>query len=162
VIDESAAEHLEGQAERSLERLFEADAQRIARALFAYSGDWEIAFDAMAEAFSQALASHTEIRSPRRWVWSVAFRVAAGELKVRGRTLQLADSAYEMPDPPLDLVAALARLSPNQRAALILYHYTGRSTHEIGRILGSSTATVRVHLSQGRRRLRRLLEERDE
>ena len=51
-----------------------------------------------------------------------------------------------------------SRLSPNQRAALILHHYAGYSTREIGQILGCSAATVRVHLSQGRRRLRSLLE----
>ncbi|MGH2660633.1 MAG: sigma factor-like helix-turn-helix DNA-binding protein [Actinomycetota bacterium] len=37
----------------------------------------------------------------------------------------------------------------------------GISTREVATILGCSSATVRVHLSQGRRRLRRLLEDRD-
>ena len=142
-----------------LERLFETEAKRIWRALVAYTGDREVASDAMAEAFAQALARGDELRSPQRWVWRAAFRIAAGELKTRPRDRALAeDPAYEMPEPPHDLIAALAKLSPNQRAALILHHYAGYSTREIGQILGCSAATVRVHLSRGRRRLRSLLE----
>src|SRR2546426_3898975 len=148
--------------ETELERLFEAEAKRIWRALVAYTRDREVASDAMAEAFAQALARGNELRSPQRWVWRAAFRIAAGELKARLRNRALAeDPAYEMPEPPHDLIAALAKLSPNQRAALILRHYAGYSTREIAQVLGSSAATVRVHLSQGRRRLRHLLEVRD-
>ena len=44
---------------------------------------------------------------------------------------------------------------------LILHYYGGYSTGEVGEILGSSAATVRVHLTRGRRRLRRLLEDAD-
>jgi DNA-directed RNA polymerase specialized sigma24 family protein len=148
--------------ERNLERLFETEAKSMERALVAYTGDWEIARDAVAEAFAQALASRTTLRSPRRWVWSVAFRVARGELKLRSQRRPLTDAGYDMREPPLHLIAALAKLSPNQRAALILLHYSGYRTREIAEILGSSPATVRVHLSQGRRRLVRLLEENDE
>jgi RNA polymerase sigma-70 factor, ECF subfamily len=146
-------------AESDLERLFEAEAKRIWRALVAYTGDREVADDAMAEAFAQALARGDELRSPQRWVWRSAFRIAAGELKRRGRDLPMIESGYEMPDPPLDLIGALAKLSPRQRAALILRHYAGYSTRETAQILGSTAATVRVHLSQGRRRLRRLMED---
>jgi DNA-directed RNA polymerase specialized sigma24 family protein len=146
-------------ADSDLERLFEAEAKRIWRALVAYTGDREVANDAMAEAFAQALARGDELRSPQRWVWRSAFRIAAGELKRRGRDLPMIESGYEMPDPPFDLVGALGKLSPRQRAALILRHYAGYSTRETAQILGSTAATVRVHLSQGRRRLRRLMED---
>lgn len=144
--------------ESNLERLFEVEAKRIWRALVAYTGDREVAHDAMAEAFAQALARGTELRSPRHWLWRAAFRIAAGELKDRGRNRSMIESGYEMPDPPIDLIAALGRLTPRQRAALILRHYAGYSTREIAGILGSTAATVRVHLSQGRRRLRRVME----
>jgi len=147
-------------AEAALERLFEAEAKRIWRALVAYTGDREVASDAMAEAFAQALARGDEVRSAERWVWRAAFRIAAGELKTRARDRpMIEDLRYDMPEPPRDLIAALHKLSPRQRAALVLHYYVGYSTREIGEIVGSSAATVRVHLSQGRRRLRRLLEE---
>jgi RNA polymerase sigma-70 factor, ECF subfamily len=146
-------------AEAALERLFEAEAKRIWRALVAYTGDREVASDAMAEAFAQALARGDELRSAERWVWRAAFRIAAGELKTRGRDRpMIEDLRYDMPEPPRDLIAALDKLSPRQRAALVLHYYAGYSTREVGQIVGASAATVRVHLSQGRRRLRRLLE----
>jgi RNA polymerase sigma-70 factor, ECF subfamily len=146
-----------------LERLFQKDGARIWRALVAYSGDREVASDALAEAFAQALARADAIRSPERWVWRAAFRIAAGELEKRRRAHPAsATSVYDMPEPPHDLIAALAKLSPNQRKALILRYYAEYPTHDVARILGSSTATVRVHLSQGRRRLRRLLEDHDD
>src|SRR5207253_2813306 len=149
-------------AESALERLFEAEARRIWRALVAYTGDQEVASDAMAEAFAQALARGEEVRSPQHWVWRAAFRIAAGELKARSRNRAMVeDPGYEMDDPPRDLIAALASLSPRQRVALILHYYGGYSTGEVGEILGSSAATVRVHLTRGRRRLRRLLEDAD-
>jgi RNA polymerase sigma factor (sigma-70 family) len=75
---------------------------------------------------------------------------------------RIADQSYEMEEPPATLVAGLARLSPNQRAALVLHYYAGYPTKEIAGIIGSSPATVRVHLSQGRKRLRRILEEPDD
>jgi RNA polymerase sigma-70 factor (ECF subfamily) len=67
-----------------------------------------------------------------------------------------------MPDPIPELIAALRRLSPNQRLAVVLHDYADRSTHEVAETLGCSRATVHVHLSQGRRRLRNLLEANDE
>ena len=63
---------------------------------------------------------------------------------------------------PSDVFLALGRLSPRQRAAVVLYHYAGYRLKEIAEILGSNPATVSVHLSRGRRRLRAILEEDDE
>lgn len=65
---------------------------------------------------------------------------------------------YEMPESPHELLAALGRLSPKQRAALILHYYADLPVRDIAHAIGSSPATVRVHLSQGRKRLRGLLE----
>ena len=147
-----------------LETLFLEEGPRIWRALFVYTADRDVASDAVAEAFAQALARGSELRTPDRWVWKVAFRVAAGEMKDRRRreSASTAVAAYEMPEPQHDLVVALASLTANQRAALVLRHYAGYPTREVAAILGCSAATVRVHLSQGRRRLRRLLEDRGE
>ena len=54
------------------------------RALTAYSGSRDVAEDAVAEAFAQAVARGDSLRSPERWVWKAAYRIAAGELKRRG------------------------------------------------------------------------------
>jgi RNA polymerase sigma factor (sigma-70 family) len=45
---------------------------------------------------------------------------------------------------------------------LVLRYYAGYSVREIAEIVGSTAATVRVHLSRGRRRLRDVLEEEDD
>jgi len=56
-----------------------------------------------------------------------------------------------------DVLRALGNLSPNQRAAVLLHDEEGFTGPEVGRLLGMSAATVRVHLFRGRRRLRELL-----
>ncbi len=52
---------------------------------------------------------------------------------------------------------ALGTLSTNQHAAVLLHDEEGFTGPEVGRLLGMSAATVRVHLFRGRRRLRTLL-----
>src|SRR5947209_3366519 len=66
-----------------VERLYRDDGARLWRAILFLSGDPEIANDAVAEAFAQALARGSEIRSPRAWVWKAAFLIANGQLKER-------------------------------------------------------------------------------
>ena len=117
----------------------------------------------MSEAFAQALARGDEVREPARWVWRVAFRVAAGELKRRRAFSPLdVEPAYEHPDPIDHVIAALGQLSPNQRLAVVLHDYADRPVAEVAATIGASRATVHVHLSKGRRRLRELLEEDDD
>lgn len=148
--------------EQEVERLYRTEGGRVWRAVMAYCGDREIANDAVAEAFAQVLARGEAVHSPLSWLWRSAFRIAAGELKARGRTAPPADDVtYEAPEALTDVLRALRRLSPNQREAVILYDYADLSTAEVARIMGIGQATVRVHVSQARRRLRRLLEDRD-
>ena len=145
-----------------LERTYQEHGPKLWRALVAYTGDRHIADDALAEAFAQAAARGSAVRAPERWVWKVAFRVAARELKQRRRRA--------VADPPnvvdatdaVDLLLALRQLPPKQRAVLILHYYGGYKAREIAGILGSTAATARVHLSAGRKQLRRLLEVTDE
>jgi RNA polymerase sigma-70 factor (ECF subfamily) len=147
---------------RDLERLYRKDGARLWRSLLGFTGDPELAKDAMAEAFAQAMGRGDSIRHQGRWVWRAAFRIASGEMKQRSQRRPLKDDrSYEMPEPATDLLRLLRQLSPRQRAVIILHFYAGHSTREIAEILGSTTGTVRVHMSQGRRRLRRLLEMED-
>jgi RNA polymerase sigma-70 factor (ECF subfamily) len=148
----------------AVERVWLEQGPKLWRSLVAFTGDREVATDSMAEAFAQALARGKAIRDHDRWIWRASFRIAAGELKGRravGRVRPGAAS-YELPEPVVDLVRALAVLSPNQRAAVVLSDYADLSTRDVASILGCRPATVRVHLSQAHRRLRPLLEDRDE
>jgi RNA polymerase sigma factor (sigma-70 family) len=149
--------------EQEVERLYRAEGARLWRAVMAYSGDREIANDAVAEAFAQVLARGEAVRAPLPWLWRSVFRIAAGELKARGRNAAPADHAtYETPEPITDVLRALRRLFPKQREAVLLHDYADLSTAEVARTMDVGQATVRVHVSEGRRRLRRLLEDRDE
>jgi DNA-directed RNA polymerase specialized sigma24 family protein len=147
----------------ALERLYRDEGQRLERALVLFAGNRDVARDAVAEAFAQAIRGRTRIRDPRAWVWRAAFRIAAGELKDGNRrNVMLREAPYEMPEPVVDLVRALARLSPKQRASLVLFHYAGYPAKDVARIVGSTPAAVTVHLSVGRNRLRHLLEDDDD
>jgi RNA polymerase sigma-70 factor (ECF subfamily) len=142
--------------------VYRSDGPAIWRALLAFTGDVAIAEDALSEAFAQALARGDELREPVRWIWRVAFRVAAGELKDRRRTEPLRlEPSYEHPDSIAHVIAALGRLSPNQRLAVVLHDYADRPVAEVAATIGASRATVHVHLSKGRKRLRTLLEDDD-
>lgn len=150
------------EARRELGRVFEEQAPKLWRAVLAFTGDREVTSDAVAEAFAQMLERGRAVRAPEPWVWRAAFRIAAGELKTRSRRARsVPEGVYEEPAPS-DLLPALAQVSPRQRVALILHYYADLPVCEIASALGSSSAQVRVHLSQGRRRLRRILEETDD
>jgi RNA polymerase sigma-70 factor (ECF subfamily) len=72
-----------GHVESAIERVYREQGDRIWRAVLLSIGDREVARDAVAEAFAQALRRGDAIRSPERWVWRTAFRIATGEMKRR-------------------------------------------------------------------------------
>jgi RNA polymerase sigma factor (sigma-70 family) len=144
-----------------LERVYREHGDRLWRAVLAFAGDPEVASDAVAEAFAQALRRGEEIREPDRWVWRAAFRIARGELKARRRGrdpgLPLREERYGMDTGTVELIEALGQLPSKQRASVVLHHGGGYPVREVASIIGSTPAAVRVHLSRGRRRLRELL-----
>jgi RNA polymerase sigma-70 factor (ECF subfamily) len=140
------------------EELYRAQGPRLLRNLLLYSGDREIANDAVAEAFTQAIRRGEAVRDPLAWVTRAAFRIAAGALKERRHTdYPLAEQTYEMPEPAIELVETFARLSPKQRAAVILHYRDGYTLAEVADIIGSTTSAVGVHLNRARKRLRDLM-----
>jgi RNA polymerase sigma-70 factor (ECF subfamily) len=102
------------------------------------------------------------IRDLRAWTWTVAFRVATAEMRRRPTPVDepIAGEDERFETRP-DLVRALKRLPARQRLALVLHDYADRPTSEVASVLGCTRATVHVHLSKGRKRLRELLEVRD-
>ncbi len=152
-------ERIEEETDR-VGRLYAEERDRLWRAVFAFAGDREVASDAVAEAFAQCLRRGDAVRDPRAWIWRSAFRIAAGELKDRGRWAPWpVEAAVDVPEGAEGLLVALGSLPPMQRATILLRHYAGYDAGEIGTALGIGRATVRVHLSRGRRRLQALLEE---
>jgi RNA polymerase sigma-70 factor (ECF subfamily) len=150
-------------ARERVEEVYRARGARLWRALLAFTADPDLASDAVGEAFAQVLARGDEVQDVEGWVWRASFRIAAGDLKARRqRPSGVAEPSYELPDEVPHLIEALREVSPNQRLAVVLHDYGDRSTDEVAAILGCSRATVHVHLSQGRRRLRTLLEDSDD
>jgi RNA polymerase sigma-70 factor, ECF subfamily len=146
-----------------IERLYRERGDRLWRAVLAFSGDPEVASDAVAEAFAQVLRRGDAVEDPERWVWRAAFRIASGELQERSkRPVVETIGSYEMEEPARDLVVALSRLSERQRASVVLHDAAGYPAKDVARIVGSTEAAVRVHVMRGRRRLRELLRDDDD
>jgi RNA polymerase sigma factor (sigma-70 family) len=149
-----------------IERLYRDQGMRLWRALVLTTGSPDVADDAVAEAFAQALRRGDHLRNPAAWVWRAAFSIAAGEMKERRKVVPL-DAGVEVaavvtgisPERLMDLVRALARLTYRQRVAVVLADYAGWSHRQIAGVLGASVATVGVHVHRARGRLRELLQE---
>ena len=130
------------------------------RAMVAYAGGRaDIADDAVAEAFARAIERDGQVRDPKAYLYRVAFRVAAAEL--RRPTGAPVEEVVEDVLPLADLGPALRQLSPGQRAAIFLHYEADQPVREVARLMGTSSPAVRVHLMRGRRRLAELLREGD-
>src|SRR5690349_17379281 len=99
-----------------IEAVYRADSERLWRAIYAFSGDAEIASDAVAEAFAQVLHRGAAVRDPAAWTWRTAFRISAGALKDRRAAEQTAAAPASSTAEHLDryadpdLLAALGQL----------------------------------------------------
>ena len=151
-----------------LEQAYRAFAGDVWRAVYAFSGGIaEVADEAIAEAFAQAGGAMDTIQNLRPWLYTAAFRIAKGELKLRSTRLPLErerGSSHTRIEAPLEegigeMLDLLRAMSPNQRAALVLRDVYGYSSRESAELLGISDVAVRVHLHAARRRLRSQLQE---
>lgn len=142
-----------------VEAVYRDDGDRLWRALYAYTGDEDLASDAVAEAFAQALRRGSAIRDVRGWVWRSAFRLARGDLKRRSSLLHgpMPEGTFHDAHPDEQLLAALQELTPQQRAVIVLHYYVDCPVRDISRRTGINPLAVRAHLSRGRKRLRLLL-----
>ena len=154
---------MEPQVDRVREA-YEAVHARLWRALLAYSGSADVADEAVAEAFAQLLRRGEGVDDSAAWAWRSAFRIAAGELKRRGAAHgggAVPDIGITLPEPAIDLLAALQHLTEQQRACVVLCDLDGHDAPTAARLLGTTAATVRVQRMRARRRLRDLLEDPD-
>lgn len=146
-------------ATSDVEAVYRQDGARLWRAVYAFAGSEEVASDAVAEAFAQALRRGSAIRDVRSWVWRSAFRLAAGDLKRQSSLSRgpMPEGAFHDAHPDGQLLEALQGLTPQQRAVIVLHYYADCPVREIARRTGINPLAVRAHLSRGRKRLRVLL-----
>jgi RNA polymerase sigma-70 factor, ECF subfamily len=142
-------------ATAKVEAAYREDGTRLWRALAAFARSEDVASEAMAEAFAQALRRGSDIRDVQGWVWRTAYRLAERELKRR--------SALSYDDPPdrpdaqssfsPELESALAWLTPQQRIVIVMHYYLDLPVKEISRRTQLNQLAVRAHLSRGRKRM---------
>jgi RNA polymerase sigma-70 factor (ECF subfamily) len=153
-----------------LRALYEGCHQRLVSQLFAVTGDYAAAQDAVQEAFVRAINAHRRLESvnnPEAWLRRVALNVARSRWR-RLRRLDVllgigraaAPGVSQMPALSPDRVAvvqALRALPAGQREALALHHLADLSVAEVAAALGVPVGTVKARLSRGRARLAQLL-----
>lgn len=141
------------------EEVFRDAGPALWRTIYAFAaGRRDVADEAVAEAFARAMERADQIREPVAWLYRTAFRIAADDLRRERRRPAPEQDPGAVPAPGLAaLVPALRRLSPGQRAAIVLHYEADLPVSEVARRMGTSAGVVRVHLTRGRRRLRELL-----
>lgn len=152
---------------RLAEELYREQGARLWRAVLAYTGDREVSNDTVVEAFAELLRRERPGRRPVPVIWRAAFRFGTGEMAGRARFAgpgppEGVDAVLDegaLHDPSGLLLMGLRRVASTQRGALALRYYAGYSMRAAARILGSSYMAMPVRLFRGKRKLRRLLNE---
>lgn len=133
--------------------------------LYVHTGDLAEAQDVVQEAFTRALPRWSrlaEYDDPAAWVRKVAWNLATSRWrKVRNLTdLTRRQREETVPAPTPDRVAlqaALAKLPPRQRQAVILFYLGDAPIAQIIEITGANENTVKTWLHRGRSALARHL-----
>ncbi len=142
---------------------------RLWRSLLAYTGDADLASEAAAETFTQAVARGKELRDPAAWIWRSAFKIAGGIMSER-RSRSEDRPIHEVLDlimgemtfsasPLVEFVDSLMDLPAQRRAVVVLRYAGGFSAPEIAEVLGTSANTVRVQLHRAHGQLRDRIEQ---
>jgi RNA polymerase sigma-70 factor (ECF subfamily) len=141
--------------------------------------DRDQAHDAVQEAFFSAYRNLLSFRggSVRSWLSRIAVNAAMDAQRYRRRRPaqpypELEDEAWQPPaaedanpvgialaaERTAALEAALAQITPDQRASIVLFDVEGYDYAEIATITGVSVGTVKSRIHRGRLALRSLLE----
>ncbi len=134
--------------------------------IYALTGNWSEAQDAVQEGFARALARWSTVAEhadPVAWVRTVSHRVAISRWR-RARTALAFGRTQRVqttPGPSEDhvaLVEGLKHLPHHQREALVLFYLADMSVDAIADHLAVPTGTVKARLSRGRTALAAQLE----
>jgi RNA polymerase sigma factor (sigma-70 family) len=151
----------------SFEAVFSREFPRVARTIHHIVGDRARAEEVTQDAFLELLRHWRTVAGydrPDLWVRRVAIRKAQRERHRAWRRVELerstvGDEAVETPTPAPEVLAAVRRLAPKQRAVVVLFYFEDRSMAEIADILGCSESTGWSQLHTARRHLAEALAE---
>ena len=143
------------------------DVYRYCRAMLDRQADAEDATQTTFLNAYRALEQGEEPRDPGSWLRAIALNVCREHHRRAGRRpdeVSLEDDPGELVREPAgpelgDIVRGLSSLPFNQRAALVMREFEGRSLPEISVTLGVSVSAVEALLFRARRSLREQLEE---
>jgi RNA polymerase sigma-70 factor (ECF subfamily) len=126
--------------------------------------DLEEAKDVVQEAFLKAMENIKNIRkeeSIRTWLLRIVYRLAIDKKR---RICLLKKKIYELTgvgkfknELDFEISEFLERLKPKEREAIYL-RAEGFNSREIGEIIGCSESTVRVHLHNARKKIKKFIE----
>jgi RNA polymerase sigma factor (sigma-70 family) len=145
----------------SFEEMCRRHYTEVVRVAFLVTGDGQEALDVAQETFARAYERWGQVstmENPVGWLMRVATNLS---LSHRRWSLRRAPPSAHEPatdvqgDPGVS--AALATLTPSQRAAVVLRFYLDLSIEDTARTLGKRPGTVRALTSQGVARLREQL-----
>jgi RNA polymerase sigma factor (sigma-70 family) len=125
-----------------------------------------LAEDAAQEACAVLFRSIRRLRSVEAfnvWFYRIVIRQALG-LERRGAVAKVeaqSPSRSELDDAVLrvDMLSALATLTPQQRAAVVLHYYAEMNSREIATALGIQDSSVRFHIMKAKKSLEKALKE---
>jgi RNA polymerase sigma-70 factor (ECF subfamily) len=155
-----------GGDEAAFTQIVAAHHDDMVRVSFVVCGDLDLADEAVAAAWLIAWRKLRDLREPGRirpWLVSIAANEARQVVRRRRRRgvmeLAMADSAVPPGDPAaraadIDLINALSRLDPDDRALLALRYVAGFDASELARATGRSASGTRARLARLLGRLR--------
>ena len=151
----------------SFEDLFAREFPRVARTIHHIVGDRARAEEVTQDAFLELLRHWRTVAAydrPDLWVRRVAIRKAQRERHRAWRRVELergtvGDDVVDVPTPAPEVLAAVRRLAPRQRAVVVLFYFEDRPMTEIADILGCSESTGWSQLHTARRHLATALSE---
>ncbi len=129
--------------------------------------DMEEAKDSVQEAFLQAfqnLKKFDKERSFRNWLLSIAYKRAIDRKRRINfffkKIKEIKKDEREVSDNSRDEIWELLEgLNPKEKTAILLHTFEGFTAKEIGDVINCSENTVRVHLFNARKKLKKLLKE---
>jgi len=140
----------------SLEMFYEDNKDKLVSKLTGYSGDNEAAKDAVQSAFVKALENRAAFSSvPEKALWSYLYTTAKNSLideKRRTSRVLPFDVHSDADEHTYDLIDAIVveellhTLPEGMRHVVSLRYFGGLNSTEIGKIKGTSPATVRSQL----------------
>ncbi|WP_042405106.1 SigE family RNA polymerase sigma factor [Streptacidiphilus carbonis] len=141
---------------------YAATYRRTVGQVYAMTGSMNEAEDCVQEAYARAWQRWSRVSrlgAPEVWVRTVAYRLsvsswrkAVNRLSAHRRDRTPAMVQGLNPDH-LALVAALRKISADQRESIVLHHLVGLSVDEIAAQCGVPAGTVKARLSRGRKAL---------